>query len=619
VPGVGAIVESWQGFSLERAGAIVLPWTVPAVDLTSHTNLTCGTAGGAIRFYFAPYWTSGTAGSVKRLADMVASSPSGSSPVWSLQISPDGSSLNLVGYGDSGETLLCSAPISWEADVWECLAINYGPQGTAIFMNGQLVAQGGGTAPIPTSVGLLVLGSSIAGMDTARGAFDELYSFDHQLTAGDASAYYQFTGPTAALGSISADEDADMAAAAQFQMALPSVHNPNPVKTLSFGGLVALTNISATLLTNGTTTVTFDLQGGTNGVLYDIFTTSFVTNVLTNNNQNWNWLGQGLSCTTLSFPSQPADLSFYAWSAPSQTMAVAVGNNAFGQCNVPAGLSNSSAVASGGYFSLALQNDGRLVAWGDDTYGETDVPPGITNAVAIAAGQYHGLALLADGSVTNWGSFWDGGALYPVTNYPGIAGPPGSNVMAIAAGAGHDLVLLSNGTVFCWGLTNLYPTSSNALAFQTNLTGVQAIAAGWNHNVALRSNGVVVAWGLDAPTLAWNLTNVPADLTNVAAIAAFGLHSMALRSNGTVAVWGFNLEGETNVPAGLTNVVAIAAGGRQSLALQAGGRTVVWGNPKLTNIPAGLVAAKAISGGFAHNLVLQSDLLTPVILDQPTD
>ncbi len=248
-------------------------------------------------------------------------------------------------------------------------------------------------------------------------------------------------------------------------------------------------------------------------------------------------------------------------------------------------------------------------------HGQTNVPSGITNAVSIAAGQYHGLALLTNGSVQSWGSYWDGATFYPVTNYP----PPTSNVMAIAAGLGHDLAVLSNGTVVAWGLTNLYATTTNALAYQTNLTGVKAVACGWNHNVALLSNGLVQAWGLNAASLGWNLTNVPAGLSNAVAISAFGLHSMALLSNGTVAAWGYSPSGETNVPPGLSNVVAIAAGGLQSMALQANGTLVVWGLSTLTTVPAGLVASKTISAGFEHNLVLQSDLLTPVITEEPMD
>ena len=621
IPGVGTLVESWSGYALQRAGTKVLPWILPAVDPASgHTNLTCDT-DGAIRFWFEPHFSSasiagGTGpGGTAHLADLAATSAAGTVVVWSLQISPDGTVLKLLGYSDSGPVQILSTPIAWQARQSHNLVLNFGPDGAALFVDSQMVAQGAGTVAFPASVGALVLGSSMAGTHTAQGSLDEFFSFKIPVTPDSVAFYYQFTGPTAVLGPISASE-AVLAVSGSAQMALPRVYDPNHDITCSPGGPVYITNIFATLQDDGMTTFSFDIQGGTNGVLYDIFATDVVTNSLANH--TWNWIGQGMTCNTYSFSNQPPDLSFYILGVPLYTMTVGLGNNGYGQRTVPAGSSNSMAVAAGGYFSLALQNNGTILAWGDNAYGETNIPAGITNAVAIAAGQYHGLALLTNGSVRSWGSYWDGITNYPVTNFQGIAGPPTSNVMAIAAGAGHDLALMSNGTVVSWGLTNLWPNSSKALALQTNLTGVKAVACGWDHNVALLSNGVVKAWGLNASNL-WNLTNVPGDLTNVVAIAAFGLHSLALRTNGTVEAWGYSPNGETNVPAGLTNVVAIAAGGGQSLALQANGTTVIWGFSSLTNIPAGLVAAKTIAGGFLHSLVLQSYLFTPIITEQPAD
>jgi alpha-tubulin suppressor-like RCC1 family protein len=489
-----------------------------------------------------------------------------------------------------------------------------------LFLDGTLAAQGSGLPSIPPSAGQLVIGSTLAGTGAVGADFDDFFSFNRLLTAFGVGQYYQMTSGQAALGPISAEEQPGWGqrrgGLAMNSIRSPgNVYDPNNATPCSPGGPVYITNLTATLLSNGTTSVSFSVQGGTNGVLYDIFSTSVVTNSLTNH--QWNWIGQCLTCNHFSFGNQPADQSFYILAVPVQTMAVQFGINGSG--SVPAGLSNSMAIAGGGFFSLALQNNGTIVAWGDNTCGQTNVPSGITNAVSIAAGQYHGLALLANGSVQSWGSYCDGIHLYSVTNYSGLSGPPASNVMAIAAGFGHDLALLSNGTVVAWGLTNLYATTTNALAFQSNLTGVQGIACGWNHNVVLLSNGVVQAWGLNGGNLGWNLTNVPGDLTNAVAIAAFGLHSLALRSNGTVEAWGYSPNGETNVPAGLSNVVAIAAGGLQSLALQADGTVVAWGLAALTNIPPGLTAAKTISGGFEHSLVLQSDLLTPIILEEPTD
>ncbi len=37
---------------------------------------------------------------------------------------------------------------------------------------------------------------------------------------------------------------------------------------------------------------------------------------------------------------------------------------------------------------------GTVVAWGDNTYGQTNVPAGLSNVTAIAAGGYHTVALV---------------------------------------------------------------------------------------------------------------------------------------------------------------------------------------------------------------------------------
>ena len=485
-----------------------------------------------------------------------------------------------------------------------------------------MVAQGGGTVAVPALAGALVLGSSVAGTDTAQGAFDEFFSFNRALTAGDAAFYYQFTGPTAALGPISAREAAGvLTAAATTQMALPLVYDPHHATNCSPGGPVYITNVFATLQTNnGLMTFSFDIAGGTNGVFYDIFSTTNLSYAL--DNSAWSWSGQGLTCNAYTFTNQPASAAFYMLALPMQTTVFAWGRDEAGESDVPLGLTTAQAVAAGGNYSLALLANGTVIAWGtNNTYGQTSIPAGLTNVVAIAAGQYHALALLANGAVTNWGCYGDGVTNHPVTNYCGIAGPPTSNVMAIAAGAGHDLALLSNGTVRAWGLTNLYVNSTGALAFQSNLTGVQAIACGWNHNVALLSNGVVKAWGISSTNAGWNPTNVPADLTNVVAIAAGGWHSLALRTNGTVEAWGVNNYGQLNVPAGLSNVVAVSAGGAWSVALQANGTVVSWGNTNIAAaaLPTNMLGVKAISAGFQHNLAIASDGMPPILAEPPPD
>jgi len=65
----------------------------------------------------------------------------------------------------------------------------------------------------------------------------------------------------------------------------------------------------------------------------------------------------------------------------------------YGQANVPLGMNDGIAVASGGDHGLALKRDGSVVAWGYNQYGQLNVPVGLSNVTAIAAGYYHSLAL----------------------------------------------------------------------------------------------------------------------------------------------------------------------------------------------------------------------------------
>ena len=65
-----------------------------------------------------------------------------------------------------------------------------------------------------------------------------------------------------------------------------------------------------------------------------------------------------------------------------------------------------TAIAAGGYHSLALKSDGTVVAWGcggGTTTGSAACRRGLSGVTAIAAGVYHSLALKSDGTVVAWG------------------------------------------------------------------------------------------------------------------------------------------------------------------------------------------------------------------------
>lgn len=269
---------------------------------------------------------------------------------------------------------------------------------------------------------------------------------------------------------------------------------------------------------------------------------------------------------------------------------VAWGSNLEGQTNIPAGLSDVTAISAGNYDNLVLQNDGTVVAWGCVTLNNAPctVPTGLSGVTAISAGGVHNLALKNDGTVVAWGLNGNG-----QTNVPdGLSG-----VNAIAAGGWHSLALKGDGTVVSWGDNFYHQTDVPA-----GLSGVIAIDAGTFHSLALKGDGTVVAWGLNGN----GQTNVPAGLSSVIAISAGGYHSLALRSDGTVVAWGMNDDGETDIPVGLSGVKAISAGTWHSLALKNDGTVAAWGWNSMgqSTVPAGLSGVTAIGAGEMHNLAL---------------
>jgi hypothetical protein len=247
---------------------------------------------------------------------------------------------------------------------------------------------------------------------------------------------------------------------------------------------------------------------------------------------------------------------------------------------------------------LALKSDGRVEAWGsDDTWGQCDVPAGLTNAVAVAAGLGHSLALRADGTVLAWGNNSDGQCQTPA--YAGT-------LVAISTSQDHNLALRANRTVLAWGYNgfgqcNVPPDATNAVA----------VAAGWYHSLSLATNGAVLAWGQNSS----GQCNVPLGLTNAIAIAAGSAHSLAVRADGTVVAWGDNALGQCNVPSGITNAIAVAAGHSHSLALLADGTVLAWGDNAngQCDVPLGLPRVTALAANSDHSSTVVN-LAAPSIL-----
>ena len=225
----------------------------------------------------------------------------------------------------------------------------------------------------------------------------------------------------------------------------------------------------------------------------------------------------------------------------------------------PSTVTQVSAVAAGAYHSLAVTNDG-IYAWGGNAGGQLGdgtrinrfapvkvaLPKWNPIATAVAGGGYHSIAITDDGVYTwgnnTFGQLGDGSTqdrLAPVLiqiNW-GI-----TSISAIACGFWHSLALTNDG-LYAFGYNGNGELgdgsfASRALpvktAFPKAVTVVKSIAAGSMHSLAATDQGVF-AWGNNSwgqlGTGSTNKQNVPNKIrseVNAIGVSAGYYHTLAL-------------------------------------------------------------------------------------------
>jgi hypothetical protein len=227
------------------------------------------------------------------------------------------------------------------------------------------------------------------------------------------------------------------------------------------------------------------------------------------------------------------------------------GENGAGECDVPADATSGRQIDCGYYVTALLRTDGTVRCWGNNSFGQCNVPAGLNSVVQVAAGGYHIVALRSDGVIVAWGSNFEG----PLNTPEGI-GP----VKAIGAGHAHTLAVRADGSVWCWGRN--YSLECNVPA---NVAGVVEVSSGGFNSLARGADGTAFAWGNPG----WTQGTIPPGGEIAKQVAGGHYHSMILRPDGTVVTWGGNWEGQGVTPPGLANVAYVAAGGYHNVALLA--------------------------------------------------
>jgi hypothetical protein len=297
--------ESWSGYALVRAGVSAPPVWRPAVGDSGRVQVV--PEAGAVRFWFRPDWTSGedlSGAGFPRLLELARLTPAGAETAWSLQLDADGGRLSLTRVAGSAAVDVLSTPITWTAGEWRLVALEWSATATGLYLDGELAALGGGL-PLPTGFAAasagLVLGSDTLGGNLAQGQFEEVTSF-RRLEAERLPHYQAGYAWLAALGPITPEEDAARASATLDGSGLaPMSFGPgDPCPT---NGPVYMTNLWCGFATNTGWTMRFDVAGGTNNVLYDVFTTAALrgTNVA---EAQWYQVEDTFTCATVVLTNQ---------------------------------------------------------------------------------------------------------------------------------------------------------------------------------------------------------------------------------------------------------------------------------------------------------------------------
>ena len=235
------------------------------------------------------------------------------------------------------------------------------------------------------------------------------------------------------------------------------------------------------------------------------------------------------------------------------------GNDAYS--SVPAkvvDITDATAIATGGHHSCALHQDSTISCWGHSDFGQlgnqTDdiyslVPmevAGITDATAIATGGYHSCALHEDGTISCWGDnefaqLGNGQGGYDSQSFVPVEIADITDATAVTTGSEHSCALHQDGTISCWG-GNGHKQLGNGggrsyVPVQVaNITDATAITTGGAHSCTLHEDSTISCWRRNYYG--------ELDITDATAITEGDSHSCTLHQTGTVSCLGNNAYGQ---------------------------------------------------------------------------
>ncbi|MEI7732691.1 MAG: LamG-like jellyroll fold domain-containing protein [Verrucomicrobiota bacterium] len=202
--------ESWSGTALQMMGNTASRCIIPAQGTRRPPNFSPNS--GSIRLWFAPVWSSsslggqgpGTHARVLEIAQLNTRTHVG----FALYFDPDGNTIYGTAYRGDQAVELIRATVSLENGVWHQFGLVYGPDYTALALDGQMIAT---NLPMPTLATDLdhwvcFLGTDKMGQEKLHGQLDEIYFFPFACKESQFTWDYQAQSPLATMGPVTVQE-----------------------------------------------------------------------------------------------------------------------------------------------------------------------------------------------------------------------------------------------------------------------------------------------------------------------------------------------------------------------------------------------------------------------------
>jgi hypothetical protein len=322
--------QSWS-LVLDTNAPAWLVYNVYESDGT--TNLTVDS--GSITFWFAPSsWASTNAGGMGpgeagRLFEVGSYTPDSSYGLWSIYVDEGGNNLYFSAQtNDLSSTLTTylSFPISWSTNDFHFVALTYSATNTALYLDGTLVTNGPGVTVYPGPDVLaagFALGADNSGVYESHGMLNTVATYNYPLDSNDVQTIFNWYYEYYLINPFNVD---------MFSI----ISEPsNPSSTTNYynaitgqGGLQLAGSVSAITSTNiwitnvtvtgGGVAMSFTIQGGSNGIPYDVFANS-ILDFSSDTNKAWAWMGQGYHGNTYTLTNLPSTACYLILGTPQDT------------------------------------------------------------------------------------------------------------------------------------------------------------------------------------------------------------------------------------------------------------------------------------------------------------